>query len=161
MKLSEALRLGEFAAPEAHGEWLLFDKEKKVCRACAVGRLCIAAGYVPTFQREEPQHHATYAKSRYNAQYSEDKALLFSFMEQRWPWIARFNKEIGVRCALQQSISYRYESLSNPQSISQIADWIETIEPQEDGLAETAHAEITALPATEDAPALVEVSDEQ
>lgn len=131
MKLSEALRLGEFAIPGIYGNWLRLDGNGKPCGGCAVGRMCIAAGFQPALR---------------NYYHLEVLNELASFTATTWPWTAKhtvkypadtwgdtdpafFEDEYGVENDVLAAISDLYEEAR--WSITQIADWVATIEPKE------------------------------
>ena len=131
MKLSEALRLGEFVLPGIYGNWLRLDGNGKPCGGCAVGRMCIAAGFQPALR---------------NYYHLEVLNELASFTATTWPWTAKhpvkypadtwgdkdpafFEDEYGVENDVLAAISDLYEEAR--WSITQIADWVATIEPKE------------------------------
>ena len=131
MKLSEALRLGEFVIPGIYGNWLRLDGNGKPCGGCAVGRMCIAAGFQPALRKN---YHL------------EELNELASFIATTWPWTAKhtvkypadtwgdkdpafFEDEYGVENDVLAAISDLYEEAR--WSITQIADWVATIEPKE------------------------------
>ena len=131
MKLSEALRLGEFVIPGIYGNWLRLDGNGKPCGGCAVGRMCIAAGFQPALR---------------NYYHLEELNELASFIATTWPWTAKhtvkypadtwgdkdpafFEDEYGVENDVLAAISDLYEEAR--WSITQIADWVATIEPKE------------------------------
>jgi hypothetical protein len=129
MKLSEAMRLGEFALPAVHGSWIDLDKNGKPCGACAVGRACIAAGV------------------KVNESVRGEYDACMEFMDQTWPWTQRTTLEMpensrfpsmfeawnayGVKYnAVMQCVSDLYEYYG--WSMQQLADLVESIEPKED-----------------------------
>lgn len=131
MKLSEALRLGEFALPPTYNRWYEREQESgKVCGACAVGRLAVAAGYSPRVVEQGMV---------------DDEQSLSKFFSAQWPWTAKHHTlqswtepVNGIMAA----ISKRYEGSCEitkggeiarvgQETMRQIADWVATIEPQE------------------------------
>jgi hypothetical protein len=126
MKLSEALRLGEFALPATHLKWFRFDSNDKPCGACAVGRACYAAGFKP--EAAVNQLHQT----------MKDITALTSFVSVTWPWTNRAEYKYPANHTHNQSTLFNpiliamsdlYEA--DKWTMTQIADWIETIEPAE------------------------------
>jgi hypothetical protein len=126
MKLSEALRLGEFALPPTNLKWFRFDNNDKPCGACAVGRACYAAGFKP--EVAEYRLH----------QNMKDIMTLTSFISATWPWTNRVEYKYPTEYRHNQSTLFNpiliamsdlYEA--DRWSMQQIADWIETIEPAE------------------------------
>ena len=128
MKLSEAIRLGEFALPPIRGKWFKIDDKGKPCGGCAVGRLLFATGYQPTRTWE-----------------SWEKMV--EHCNDLWPWTQRdymlAPKGTGCHRLIHQfsgrvhilnciSDLYEYDKWTLPQ----IADWIATIEPQDQPVVE-------------------------
>lgn len=123
MKLSDALRLGEFALPPVRDDaWFKFDKQA-LCGGCAVGRLLYAVGYQPCSEWE-------------------DTDRMEAFMSQQWPWILGAGSSCppGTFAArsfnfslARHSLLYRISDLYEQDgwTMAQIADWVETLEPQE------------------------------
>ena len=107
MKLSEALRLGEYALKPVYMKFLVMGADGKPCAGCAVGRACVAAGYDG----------------------SESVEQLSRFMDRAWPWTTRFPSGMMNLNTILLRISMKYEA---HRSISEIADWVATIEPQDE-----------------------------
>ena len=125
MKLSEAIRFGEFALSPVKGHgWFDFKEGADTpCGGCAVGRMLYAMGYKPT------------------ARWEQWKPMT-DFVETLWPWtrikctIAPPNTRAGECLGIYHSrlhilnrISDLYEG--DNWSMTQIADWVATIEPQD------------------------------
>ena len=132
MKLSEAIRLGEFALPEARRRWFSRDANSRVCGACAVGRACFAAGYDP----------ALFQCSLWDA--SMEGKDLSAFMTQHWPWTATVPLELPVNSGIRKGyvphpayaewnpvlrmMSELYEHYQ--WTMQQLAEWVEGLEAQ-------------------------------
>lgn len=127
MKLSEALRLGEFALNPSSGNWFEWEKEQ-LCGGCAVGRTCLAAGFKP--------------KLTFNT-LSEDPRKLAEFIGSTWPWTYKVSvvfpideRELSDNAFWQEGHNQVMDIISNLYecagwTMTQIADFIATIEPQE------------------------------
>ena len=114
--LSQALRLGEFVGKPVYGKWLVKNTRGKFCGGCAVGRACYAAGFLP-----------------HKGESKEDEFdRLVTFFKNTWPWTDR--PPIGVPDVL-RALSYRYEGVR--YTMQELAEWIETIEPQEENQVKT------------------------
>ena len=120
MKLSEALRLGEFAVRPYHGSWFERDSHGGICGACAVGRVCIALGYIPA------QDSSLDPSEQFELECHEISKLF----AEKWPWTLTFYRVTAViDNPVADCISEMYEY--GEKSIQEIADWVAAIEPQE------------------------------
>ena len=114
MKLSEAIRLGEFALKPINGRWIQYDTNGKPCGGCAVGRAMYAAGYQEVSERLSPMHE---------------------FAKEKWAWIRSNDFDAPCGCIGENNnillgvISHLYEF--HDWSMTQLAEYIESIEPQE------------------------------
>lgn len=135
MKLSEALRLGEQALKPIHGKWfegnpgVRFPESYEPCGGCAVGRACYAAA-----------HRLTVA--------GFEAYTLSSFMDRTWPWTQMWSgtppgsilpvlsRKATSTAPDRWHINHVMACLSdlyemNRWSMQRIANWVETIEPQD------------------------------
>ena len=91
MKLSEAIRLGEFALPPVKGAWFRYRTlSGDICGGCAVGRMVWAAGYRPQALtlRERAKQFRTYGHvSDYNL------AAIMQFVSAQWPWTVQYTEQ--------------------------------------------------------------------
>ena len=120
MKLSEALRLGEFAVAPYRGSWFKRDAGGSACGACAIGRVCMAVGFIP----------ACDPKLTTQEQFEVECAAIARLFADKWPWTLGYKGHTDIiDNPVAEAISDMYEY--NGKSIQQIADWVATIEPQE------------------------------
>lgn len=119
--LSEALRLGEFAASSYWGSWFKRTESGEVCGACAIGRVCMAIGFIPVYN---PKLTST---EQFEIE-CQDIERLFA---QKWPWTVTWGDGSGdvINNPVADKISDMYEW--DHASIQDIADWVATIEPKE------------------------------
>ena len=121
MKLAEAIRLGEFELGAAYGCWLADG-----C-GCAVGR---AAAVVDATMRkiaQEPELNQYYVA-----------VLLSAVFDREWPWTKayiydKFTSTLTLNHIMVE-MSDRYEGGHEfkRHSMSEIAAWVETIEPKDE-----------------------------
>ena len=133
MKLSEALRLGEFALPPAKKMWFAFTAVTgRLCGACAVGRAVYAAGFrpaVPDLAYRIGQSTAALTSPGS----PEDTLEMTQFFDQQWPWtrLAHTGRpRFWLLNPVLHVISLQYEHLG--KSMSEIADYVEQLEAQYD-----------------------------
>ena len=130
MRLSEALRLGEFSLPACYATWFRWEKDK-LCAGCAVARACFAAGY----------------RHQYWTSPEKEFLPLSQFFVTTWPWILAYEMPIvGTHYVPQLllDISNLYEVHRWP--MAKIADWVEQIEREmETTPAKDAHQPAHAL----------------
>ena len=120
MKLSEALRLGEFAVAPYRGSWFKRYADGSVCGACAIGRVCMAVGFIPACNPNLNPHE----------QFEVECAAIARLFADKWPWTLGYKGHTDIiDNPVAEAISDMYEY--NGKSIQQIADWVATIEPQE------------------------------
>ena len=120
MKLSEALRLGEFAVAPHWGSWFKRDAGGSACGACAIGRVCMAVGFIPACDPRLSKHE----------QFEVECLAIARLFADKWPWTLGYKGHTDViDNPVAEAISDMYEY--NGKSIQQIADWIATIEPKE------------------------------
>ena len=133
MKLSEALRLGEFALPPAKRTWFAFTVVTgRLCGACAVGRAVYAAGFRPatpdiTFRVQQSMVTLT------SPCLPDDTLAMTQFFDAQWPWTRRAHTghlRFWLLNPILHVISLQYEHLG--KSLSEIADYIEPLEAQYD-----------------------------
>ena len=133
MKLSEALRLGEFALPPAKRTWFAFTAVTgRLCGACAVGRAVYAAGFrpaVPDLAFRIRESTATLTAPCL----PDDTLAMTQFFDAQWPWTRRAHTgrpRFWLLNPVLHVISLQYEHLG--KSLSEIADYIEPLEAQYD-----------------------------
>ena len=120
MKLSEALRLGEFAVAPYRGSWFKRDAGGSACGACAIGRVCMAVGFIP----------ACDPKLTTQEQFEVECAAIARLFADKWPWTLGYKGHTDIiDNPVAEAISDMYEY--HGKSIQEIADWVATIEPQE------------------------------
>ena len=120
MKLSEALRLGEFAVAPYRGSWFKRYADGSVCGACAIGRVCMAVGFIPACNPNLNPHE----------QFEVECVAIARLFADKWPWTLGYKGHTDIiDNPVAEAISDMYEY--NGKSIQQIADWVATIEPQE------------------------------
>ena len=144
MKLSEALRLGEFALPAIYGKWIYKDSTNKPCGGCAVGRTAYAAGFNCTTLKGGP---------------IEEEAILDRFFDSTWPWTVGFippcaphisqmehNKRLDgantnpTNNNIVSTLSWSYET--EKLSMTELANYIESFEPQDVPVATSVTEEV-------------------
>ncbi len=120
MKLSEALRLGEFAVAPYRGSWFKRDAGGSACGACAIGRVCMAVGFIPACDPKLTPHE----------QFEVECVAIARLFADKWPWTLGYKGDtLIIDNPVAEAISAMYEY--NGKSIQQIADWVATIEPKE------------------------------
>ena len=129
MKLSEALRLGEFALPPTKRAWFAFTTVTgRLCGACAVGRAVYAAGFRPTVP--DLAFRVKESTAAFVAPMHPDETLAMTlFFDTQWPWTRTAytgRPRFWLLNPVLHDISYRYEQLD--QSLREIADHIEQLE---------------------------------
>jgi len=120
MKLSEALRLGEFAVAPYRGSWFERYADGSVCGACAIGRVCMAVGFIPACNPNLNPHE----------QFEVECVAIARLFADKWPWTLGYKGHTDIiDNPVAEAISDMYEY--HGKSIQEIADWVATIEPQE------------------------------
>ena len=130
MRLSQALQFGEFLLAPAHGVWLGKDTAGNVCKGCAIGRACIAAGFQPLA----------------NEASSDEWLRLNAWFSTTWPWTVDHIPVVqpvfarpgytssgppgfGTANPLLADVSNLYEQYD--YTMLQLAEWVARIEPVE------------------------------
>lgn len=164
MKLSEALRMGEFALEPVHGVFLHHNEKGDVCGGCAIGRACYAAGF-----------RAPQAVDQDDEEWLEEFNRLSDFFDIMWPWTlkekprvhrqhywrnpAMFYGTVSERQhhnAVLCDISNLYEN--ECLGIQDLADWVEQFEPHEESHDATQQSDTTTPHQTGVAPTVTGVS---
>ena len=113
MKLSEAIRLGEFALPPVRGAW--FDASLvsgRICGACAVGRAIYAAGYRPErlpLKERVQRYTDTGGRVTYTGY---EIVPINTFVAKHWPWTVVYSRttETG-RIAMLMGLTTEYNAV--------------------------------------------------
>ena len=133
MRLSEALRLGEFALPPAKKMWFAFKAVTgRLCGACAVGRAVYAAGFRPAVPDVAWRIRQS-TVGLVTAGLPEDAVAMTRFFDAQWPWTRRVQegqRGFWLLNPVLHAISLRYEHLD--QSLGEIANYVEQLEAQYD-----------------------------
>lgn len=131
MKLSEALRLGEFALKPSHGSWYEMRGEDVPCAGCAVGRLLYAAGCKLDYINDGVSELSaamsalwpwTQKSTALPPDYAVTRSWATSYYRNYVNGYKHFNPILCI-------ISDCYER--GDWTISKIADFVATIEPQD------------------------------
>lgn len=150
MRLSEAIRLGAMALPEAHGPIIEWGAGNKPCGACLLGSVLFALrGDTLTFK----EYHSS---NGFGVEGVE--ALIAS----RWPWVTTpvhkhpqcdFTDETEL--PMRMMLLYEF----NGWTRERIADWVETLEAAQADPAVVTQGADRHEPTTRDtsSPSLVEV----
>ena len=133
MKLSEAIRLGEFALSPAKGVWFEASLVTgRICGACAVGRAVWAAGHRPERKtlRERVALSVRYDGHVYY--FDREFEILSRFVSEQWPWTNVYTHKCLTRVpqdynAVVAYISQMYEAPIN-MSMTHIAQEVERLE---------------------------------
>ena len=144
MKLSEAIRLGEFALPPVRGAW--FDASLvsgRICGGCAVGRAIYAAGYRPE-RMPLKERVRRYTDTGGRVAYTGYEIVpINAFVAKHWPWTVKYTdttdsgrvaRLLGWQHeynAVVERISQNYE-YNRKTTIQAIADDIEQLEAKWD-----------------------------
>ena len=118
MRLSEAIRLGIGAVEQTWESQFEFDDEGNVCKACAMGTARIAMG-------ENPLGNQGY--------HSLKKSCL-----KFWPWVTEKMVSCPVCGEAAEAVIIIYSHIGGFSSDcgywsrERIADWVSTIEPQDE-----------------------------
>ena len=122
MKLSEAIRLSPLVIKTIHGPVFKRTLTGKVCGACRIGGVAMAAGYKPARRLGRPEAWVTATDSR----------DVYRFIHQTWPWV---EQSVWRRDGLwlQGVVTYIvYAHESAKLSAEEIAVAVETMEAKYD-----------------------------
>ena len=125
MKLSEAIRLGEFALPPTYGAW--FTRHLltgKLCGGCAMGRALYAAGYRP-HEMSFAERASQFKRHGEVGYFHEEYTKICAFVEQQWPWTAKGHLRDEGYNLIVNLISSLYEGY---HPMPYIAEQIEALE---------------------------------
>lgn len=127
LRLSEAIRLGAMAVPEVHGPAYRRGSDGRVCGVCAIGAAMFAAGLIPESRR------TWLPVSHMDPEVSAAFPLLLADVTNPVTESPSYVRAIVI--GLFERHNWTRE---------RIADWVESIEAQQDAAQPQTEQEVTA-----------------
>ena len=123
MKLSEAIRLSPLVTKTIYGPVFKRDWRGRVCGACRIGLVAMAAGYRPARWLGRPEAWAT----------ARDCENVYTFINTTWPWTQQTANSERDCLWFQGVVSYMvYAHESARLSAEEIATAVEGMEAKYD-----------------------------